>query len=207
MDRPIQWSEIEAECGDYRAGFVTVFRKYEGQLTDEKDGAGRTVKVTATSFARHVGISEQVFLLWVRRDDGYREPPSKSREAQAAYRAESMVRNQADAVIEAIMSAPDETADRIFHELKLRRAGEDRSPAARKAAEAGAHEALQPMRRAMASTHIELCIQALEEAAEALIEANSEDAVTPEALRRIDKAHEKFVLARHETAFKVEVGR
>jgi hypothetical protein len=61
----VSWSEIEAECGGYREGFVAVFRKYEGQATDEKDAKNRTVKVTASSFARHVGIPEQTFRRWV----------------------------------------------------------------------------------------------------------------------------------------------
>jgi len=47
----IRWSDIEAECGDYRSGFIAVFKKYEGQSTDERDAQGRTVKVTAASFA------------------------------------------------------------------------------------------------------------------------------------------------------------
>jgi hypothetical protein len=61
----IKWSEIEAECGDYRAGFVSVFRKYEGQETDEKDRYDRPVKVTIASFARHMGIKEGTFRDWV----------------------------------------------------------------------------------------------------------------------------------------------
>lgn len=62
----IMWSQIEAECGDYRAGFVATFRKYEGLPTDEKDAQGRTVKVTVASFARHVGIAEGTFAEWVK---------------------------------------------------------------------------------------------------------------------------------------------
>jgi hypothetical protein len=61
----ITWSEIETECGDYRAGFVAIFRKYEGQPTDEKTEQGRPVKVTVASFARHAGIAERTFRRWV----------------------------------------------------------------------------------------------------------------------------------------------
>lgn len=61
----IKWSQIEAECGDYRDGFVATFRKYEGQPTDEIDGAGRRVKVTQTSFARHSGVPETTFRQWL----------------------------------------------------------------------------------------------------------------------------------------------
>jgi transposase-like protein len=62
----VTWDEITAECDGYRAGFVAVFRMYDGQPTDEKDAQGRTVKVTATSFARHVGVEESTFRRWVK---------------------------------------------------------------------------------------------------------------------------------------------
>lgn len=61
----IKWSDIEAECGDYRDGFVATFRKYEGQQTDEVDGQGRPVFVTAESFARHAGIAATTFRGWL----------------------------------------------------------------------------------------------------------------------------------------------
>lgn len=201
----IRWSEIEAECGGYRAGFVAVFRKYEGQLTDEKDAYGRPVKVTAASFAKHLGIATSTFDRWLKIDPSAgTKSRSKTDLTRDVLRA---ARHEPEAVIAGIMAAPDSVADEIFHELKLRRAGEDRSPAARKAAEAGAHEALGPMRRAIASTSVELCIQALDEAAEAMLEADSEDAITAKDLERIDKGIEKVVLARHEVGFKVEVSR
>jgi hypothetical protein len=62
----VTWDQITAECDGYRAGFVAVFRKYEGEPTDEKDGQGRTIKVTAASFARHNGIGERSFQRWVK---------------------------------------------------------------------------------------------------------------------------------------------
>jgi hypothetical protein len=61
----IKWSQIEAECGDYREGFVATFRKYEGQPTDEIGGNGHRVKVTIPSFGRHVGIPETTLRGWV----------------------------------------------------------------------------------------------------------------------------------------------
>lgn len=68
MSKQIKWSEIEAECGDFRAGFVATFRKYEGLPTDEKDARGRTIKVTAASFARHVGVNDDTFRRWIAAD-------------------------------------------------------------------------------------------------------------------------------------------
>jgi hypothetical protein len=66
----VKWVEIKAECGDYRAGFVATFKKYEGQATDEKDKRGRAVIVTAASFARHMGIPRQTFEEWIAKDQG-----------------------------------------------------------------------------------------------------------------------------------------
>lgn len=64
----ITWNEITEELGThkgFREALVSVFRKYEGQETDEKDKSNRTVKVTVASFARHLGIAQQTFDNWV----------------------------------------------------------------------------------------------------------------------------------------------
>lgn len=61
----ITWSEIEAEAGGYREGFVAIYKKYEGLETDERDGRGAVVKVTKSSFATHMGIAERTFCRWV----------------------------------------------------------------------------------------------------------------------------------------------
>lgn len=79
----IRWTEIEAECDGYREGFVAIFRKYEGQPTDEKDAQGRTVKVSQSSFARHAGIPESTFKDWVKQAGGAR-PPVPRRDSQYA---------------------------------------------------------------------------------------------------------------------------
>lgn len=62
----ITWDQITAECDGYRAGFVAVFHKYEGQETDERDESNRVVKVTVSSFAEHVGVPRSTFQQWVR---------------------------------------------------------------------------------------------------------------------------------------------
>lgn len=83
----ITWSEIEAECGDYRAGFVDTYKLYEGQETDEKDAYDRPVKVTVSSFARHVGIAKTTFQDWIRQADGAPAPSrSENRGAAGAAR-------------------------------------------------------------------------------------------------------------------------
>jgi hypothetical protein len=65
----IKWSQIEAETEGYREGFVAVFRKYEGQETDERDESNRVVKVTMASFARHMGIPQRTFFDWCNPPD------------------------------------------------------------------------------------------------------------------------------------------
>jgi hypothetical protein len=84
----VKWSEIEAECGDYRAGFIATFRKYEGKPTDEKDGQGRTVKVTGSSFARHMGIPVSTFQDWVNDEQhgGDRRPAQDMRRARSSVK-------------------------------------------------------------------------------------------------------------------------
>lgn len=66
----IKWKVIEEECwtSDFREHYVEVFRKYEGQVTDERSGSGR-VKVNASSFARHMGIAKMTFHDWLHRTD------------------------------------------------------------------------------------------------------------------------------------------
>lgn len=196
----IRWSDIEAECGNYRDGFVAVFRKYEGEPTDEKDGQGRTVKVSVESFARHFGFDPKAFRRWVRAGVDARPAPVE-RAQMDVRRARSVVRNQPEVVVEAIMEAPEATQDAIYHELKLRRAGEDRTPANRKAATAAVNETLQPVRRGVATIGAALISGWLRDAAEKLEEAAREGALTHEVLADIDAAHEQFQLARAEVDF------
>lgn len=63
----IKWSDIEAEVGGFRENLVEIFKKYEGMRTDEMDGRGSVVKVTASSFARHMGIADSTFKEWVAK--------------------------------------------------------------------------------------------------------------------------------------------
>lgn len=65
-------SEYESETLGYRERIVALFRKYEGQETDEKV-RGKAVKVTVASFARHMGIRQATFYDWVKAS-GTRNP-------------------------------------------------------------------------------------------------------------------------------------
>jgi hypothetical protein len=80
----VTWSQIDEEMdgaiADFRKAYVAIFRKYEGQETDETDGSGRTVKVTAASFAKRFGIAKQTFHDWISRE-GY---PDTGRTSQVS---------------------------------------------------------------------------------------------------------------------------
>jgi len=81
----IRWADIEAECGDFRAGFIAVFRKYEGEETDEREG-GRVVTVSQRSFARHMGISDRTFNDWLKKDEGLKPGAGRDRVAEGIRR-------------------------------------------------------------------------------------------------------------------------
>jgi len=134
MTEAVRWAEIVAECGDFRAGFVSVFRKYEGQPTDERDRQNRVVKVTAASFARHMGIGETTFKDWIKKQDGaprrvgsgshekieeaLRTRPQEHAEAIAKALEEPEV---AEKVIRAMRPRATDQLDKIEHKVTMER--------------------------------------------------------------------------------------
>jgi len=107
----VQWSQIEAECGDYRAGFVETFRKYEGADTDERTVQNKIVKVTAASFARHLGIRERTFVDWLKRDRG--APPAPRDHAGAARRFADKLTADEKAKLAAELLEDDDVAEQV----------------------------------------------------------------------------------------------
>jgi hypothetical protein len=117
----ITWSEIETECGDYREGFVSIFRKYEGQPTDEKDAKGRTVKVTMSSFARHAGIPETTFRQWL---SAARAVLPEERIQKDAIRARSDIRRlppEEKAKLAAELISEPDVAEQVVSQPETRR--------------------------------------------------------------------------------------
>lgn len=112
------WSQIEAECEatGYRERLVEVFRKYEGQPTDENDEQGRTVKVTAQSFARHMGIPETTFRGWIK---------SATRAVLPEHR-EQMDAAKARKATQQITQRPSEERKELIKELARSLPDEDR---------------------------------------------------------------------------------
>lgn len=191
----ITWTEIMTECGNYREGFVAIFRRYEGQPTDEKDSRGRVVAVTMASFCRHMGLEQTTFRRWTKTGAAA-AVSTRNRRAEAINR-------DPGGTVDDIMAAPEKVQDEIFHELKLRRAGVDTSRAARKGADAAAHAQAEPIRRAMASTEVALCVEAIKEATEHLVHATEAGVLNDEAMAEIGAAHEAFQFALTEARFKV----
>jgi hypothetical protein len=126
----INWADIVAECGNYKAAFVATFHKYEGMPTDERDGRG-AVRVTRQSFADHMGIPERTFRRWVREADGSAESAElRAIEGKAGTlrSAKNMAKKDPGALVDAIEAAGPTAVDQVFYDLKLRRAGQGPLP-------------------------------------------------------------------------------
>lgn len=106
-------------------------------------------------------------------------------ERKAMDRAKSVMKDP-DKAAKIIATLPPTALDTVYHEARLTRAGEDRTPAARKAAKAAAHKAVEPMRRAVATTSAALGIEALKEARDDLTEAIAEHALTKRQIEQAD---------------------
>lgn len=117
---------------------------------------------------------------------GFNDAATRSRESQQAWPPEN-VETAKKFVANLMNNASDTVQDTVFHELKLARAGEDRSPAARKAAEASADEAVAPIKRAVATSGIPSYLNALEEAHDGFKDALEEGAEFSEpVLSKVD---------------------
>jgi hypothetical protein len=111
-----------------------------------------------------------------------------------------------DEAARVVASLPSEALETLYHEARLARAGEDRSPAARKAAAAHAQEAVAPMKRAVARTAAALAIQALDEVLDDLRQAIDEEALTSRDVERIEKRLNEIANLLMEAKFKEVVG-
>jgi hypothetical protein len=189
------------ECGDYRAGFVATFRKYEGQLTDEKDAQGRTVKVTVASFARHLGVNPETFRLWIKRQD-----PSTLVPAPRNRRLEFVrqtARTDPQTLVDAVMELPEERAKDIAHQIhrrQLERAGADFTEQGRKERQARTSEHFDPLHRSLNALQV---VATLEKAADQLRHLPAD--LTDADHREIDAAVDDVILARTEMHMRAEV--
>jgi transposase-like protein len=204
---PITWSEIEAEAQGFRQGLVALFRKYEGQPTDEKDGNGRTVRVTAAAFARHLGIEDSTFRRWVKAQDrhagdGGRSAISRT-QSQLTHDVRRAARQAPQAIVEAVSELPAETQHEIVRELhrkQLERAGADFSESGRKGRQARTAEHFEPLHQ---SLNVMQIVPLAEKLAEKLRDLPSD--LTEEDRREIDSAIDDVFLARTEMHMRAEV--
>lgn len=174
----VTWDQITAECDGYRAGFVAVFRKYEGQPTNEKDDQGRTVKVAATNFAVHVGIPGSTFRRWVREQGG-RAGHAAQGSARSGQIGRQVAKNPNVSVDDKVGMMIDLASDpQVMRAYREQRAP-DVTPAAAKAASALAKAITDPIARSAAKVQVPMWIDQLKTMAEVLAEYEfDEDEIT-----------------------------
>lgn len=181
----VKWSQIEAECDGYRAGFVATFRKYEGQGTDEVDGQGRPVKVTVRSFALHNGIGETTFRRWVTNS-----PRAASPSEQPAAKAARMVTTpeEQEALVRAIAKKNPDAIRKVYVEQEPQA-----TPAQRSAASAAASAIVAPLKEAAAgiqATEADAIADLMDEVADDL---NSlEGRISKRTLSHLTRAHKRI---------------
>lgn len=182
----ITWDQITAECGGYKAGFVAVFRKHEGELTDAKDGQGRTVKVTLNSFAEHVGIARSTFRMWVGTyQRGAARHPGTSRTGQMGRQ---IAKSPAVSVDDKIGMLDDLTSDPKV----LRAWREHRAPtvseADAKAAAAVAKALTDPIARSASKLQVPMWLDQLRTITEVLSEYEFDET----EIKQLDRAAQKL---------------
>lgn len=186
----ICWSEIEAEAGGFREGLVTVFRKYEGMTTDEVDGQGRAVKVSQSSFARHMGINEKTFQEWVRKASGRLAARSEragswsEREAKAAAKAKAEAEAKAAEALASALArqekqAAEEARKAAEQAEKVKQAALAEAERKQKAALAKQAEEIRVAERSQAKAEAQKKLQDIEAKLRAEIKA---EPPTPEVL-------------------------
>jgi leucyl aminopeptidase len=199
----ISWNEIEAECGNYREGFVAVFRKYEGEPTDEKDAANRTVKVTRSSFARHMKIPESTFHEWVRTAAGGVLTRNRGEGTRDSRGARAVLRDAPLEQVERIISelpadrqrAIGAAAGQAYLQARQRHEDEEArmTPAQRREREATTAETGRSARSMAAGFATLGIVGHIEQATEELRELNADHSVTEEMARQIDQATNELV--------------
>jgi len=199
MNAVVVWKDIVAECGGYREGFVAVFRKYEGQPTDEKDAQNHVVKVTAASFARHMGIPTNTFRTWVKKSvnaaAGVTERERGDREERGAR---AVLRDAPLEQVEQIISTLPAERQRAIGAaaghayLGARQEHEERegrlTPAQRKEREAQKREGREAMAKAMGGWNVASIVNSIDHATVLLQEMVEDHAVTENAITHIEKA-------------------
>ena len=167
MDRAANYALFVSE--EYGRPLRTVCREIGG------DGSN-ALRNRAQKLAKTAGETPDQRALRTRRE---RAAVQRS-EAKAALK-------DPEQAAKVMASLPPEALENAYHEARMARAGVDRSPANRKAAEAATARFVQPIKRAIATTSAALGIQALEEALADLQEAHEQHALTPRLIERAER--------------------
>jgi hypothetical protein len=198
----IRWAEIEAEVGNYREGFVTTFRKYEGQATDEKDAQGRTVKVTVSSFARHMKIPVPTFRAWTKRATSTPVvPPERRLRIDSNTTRKILQEAPLEQVEQIIAGLPKSRQQAIaaaagneYMKERQRQQEKERAltPRQREERERATTAITHPVKQAAAGFAALGIVGHLEQATEELQELLSDSSLTPRVLRQIEKASDAW---------------
>lgn len=153
----INWTEIDAEVEEfqdgYRSGFVSIFKKYEGQETDERTAQNHPVKVTAEGFARRYGIDPRTFKRWLAAETGTTPVSDRHRGTiqdsinKAAEEAAAKAKAKAEAVA-ADQLAEALAAQEVKAETEAKRRALESAAAAKRVAEAYAAKELAAAKEA-----------------------------------------------------------
>lgn len=152
----IKWTDIDNEVEEfqsgYKAGFVAIFKKYEGQDTDEVDARGARLKVSQNTFAERYGIKRTTFQNWVKEETnrpaggptrpGLNEKMAKAA-AEAAAKATAIAEAKAaKALADALAKAElDQRKALLAQKQEQERAAKAKAEAIRKEEQAKAKEA------------------------------------------------------------------
>lgn len=104
----IRWSDIDNEVEEfqsgYRAGFISIFKKYEGMETDERTTQNKVIVVNKSNFSERYGIAYSTFNGWLQKEvagaatsSRVRPGPDQRALAQAAEEAAAKAKAEAEA--------------------------------------------------------------------------------------------------------------
>jgi hypothetical protein len=159
----ITWDQITAECDGYRAGFVAVFRKYEGEPTDEDDAQGRPLKVSQRTFSEHLGIGRSTFHQWIRKEErgAARATPLATGSPRSGQMGRQIAKSPTTALDDKIGMLEDLTSDpKVLRAWREHRAPKV-TPADAKAASAIAKALTDPIARSASKLQLPMWLDQL----------------------------------------------
>jgi hypothetical protein len=176
-----------AECDGYKAGIVAVFRKYEGERTDEVDASNRVVKVNAKNFADHSGIPYSTFRSWLGRLSRTSSQP-RTGTARSGQMGRQIAKNPTVPVEDKVGMLKDLMSDR-----KVMKAWQDaRTPVVSehdaKAAQAVASAMTQPILDAATPLQVPMMLDRVKSVAAFIAENDLDE----EAVRKFRRAATKL---------------